>query len=141
MMVSLDSPPSSGFLTGKSRDLRWIRAPSLLPNQSKNLEFCDFQRVSAAENKENLKGQAKRIQDYCATKGDLVAFVVEEIGSCVNDVRPKLLMQLIVVNHKDRLTRFGFNRIELLLKMQNRKIEVINLAENSNNRYKISSAV
>jgi predicted site-specific integrase-resolvase len=37
---------------------------------------------------------------------------------------------LIVVEHKDRLTRFGFHYIEQLLKMQNRRIEVINQAEN-----------
>jgi putative resolvase len=37
---------------------------------------------------------------------------------------------LIVVEHKDRLTRFGFNYIEQLLKMQSRRIEVINQAEN-----------
>ena len=63
--------------------------------------------------------------------------VVKEIGSGVNDARPKLLkllvdpsVTLIVVEHKDRLTRFGFNYMEQLLKMQGRKIEVINLAEN-----------
>ena len=39
-------------------------------------------------------------------------------------------MTLIVVEHKDRLTRFGFNYIEQLLKMQGRRIEVINMAEN-----------
>jgi len=37
---------------------------------------------------------------------------------------------LIVVEHKDRLTRFGFNYIEKLLVMQGRRVEVINLAEN-----------
>ena len=37
---------------------------------------------------------------------------------------------LIVVEHKDRLTRFGFNYIEQLLAMQGRRIEVINQAEN-----------
>jgi predicted site-specific integrase-resolvase len=36
----------------------------------------------------------------------------------------------IVVEHKDRLTRFGFNYLDKLLAMQGRKIEVINLAEN-----------
>jgi predicted site-specific integrase-resolvase len=34
----------------------------------------------------------------------------------------------IVVEHKDRLTRFGFNYIETLLKQQGRSIEVINTA-------------
>jgi predicted site-specific integrase-resolvase len=39
-------------------------------------------------------------------------------------------VNLIVVEHKDRLTRFGFNYIEQLLAMQGRKIEAINLAKN-----------
>jgi len=96
-----------------------------------------YTRVSAAENKDNLEGQAKRLLDYCAAKGYPVSAVVKEIGSGVNDSRPKLLklitdstISLIVVEHKDRLTRFGFNYIEKLLAMQGRRIEVINSAEN-----------
>jgi len=89
-----------------------------------------YSRVSAAEPKDNLEGQAKRLADYCAAKGYRVSSVVKEIGSGVNDTRPKLLklltdprMNLIVVEHKDRLTRFGFNYIEQLLTMQGRQIE------------------
>jgi putative resolvase len=96
-----------------------------------------YTRVSAAENKDNLEGQAKRLMDYCAAKGYRVALVVKEIGSGVNDTRPKLMklltdpgVTLIVVEHKDRLTRFGFNYLEKLLAMQGRRIEVINLADN-----------
>ena len=96
-----------------------------------------YTRVSAAENKDNLEGQAKRLMDYCAAKGYAVMVVVKEIGSGVNDTRPKLLklitdstITLIVVEHKERLTRFGFHYIEKLLAMQGRRIEVINLAEN-----------
>jgi predicted site-specific integrase-resolvase len=102
-----------------------------------NQKTVIYTRVSAAENKDNLEGQSKRLMDYCAAKGYQVAAVVKEIGSGVNDTRPKLLKLLtdptvgqIVVEHKDRLTRFGFNYIEQLLAMQGRKIEVINLAEN-----------
>ena len=101
------------------------------------LKVAIYTRVSAAENKVNLEGQAKRLQDYCAARGYPIAMEVKEIGSGVNDARPKLLkllsdptVTLIVVEHKDRLTRFGFNYIEQLLKMQSRRIEVINLAEN-----------
>lgn len=96
-----------------------------------------YGRVSAAENKSNLESQVSRLQDYCAAKGWPVAQVVREIGSGVNDRRPKLLklltdptVTLIVVEHKDRLTRFGFNYIEQLLAMQGRRVEVINQAEN-----------
>ena len=101
------------------------------------LKVAIYTRVSATENKDNLDGQAKRLADYCAAKGYPIVAIIKEIGSGVNDSRPKLLklitdptMTLIVVEHKDRLTRFGFNYIEQLLKMQGRKIEVINLAEN-----------
>ncbi len=36
----------------------------------------------------------------------------------------------IVVEHKDRLTRFGFRSIETLLELAGRHIEVVNVAEN-----------
>jgi predicted site-specific integrase-resolvase len=64
--------------------------------------------------------------------------VVKEIASGVNDSRPNLLALLkdrqatrIVVEHKDRLTRFGFRYLETLLEIQGRTIEVVNVAENS----------
>jgi putative resolvase len=34
------------------------------------------------------------------------------------------------MEHKDRLTRSGYNHLEPLLKMQDRRIEVIHLAKN-----------
>jgi len=96
-----------------------------------------YTRVSAAENKDNLERQAKRLTDYCAAKGYRVALVVKEIGSGVNDTRPQLMkllthpsVTLSVVEHQDRLTRFGFNYLDKLLAMQGRRIEVIHLAEN-----------
>lgn len=63
--------------------------------------------------------------------------VIKEIGSGLNDERKGLIsllkdksINLIIVEHKDRLTRFGFNYIETLLENKNRKIEVINPPEN-----------
>jgi predicted site-specific integrase-resolvase len=96
-----------------------------------------YARVSSAENKSNLDSQAERLVTYCTAKGYQIAKVVKEIGSGVNDSRPKLLamladqsINLIVVEHKDRLTRFGFRYIETLLKGQGRSVEVVNVAEN-----------
>ena len=96
-----------------------------------------YARVSSAENKSNLGSQAERLVAYCTAKGYQIAKVVTEIGSGVNDSRPKLLamladqsINLIVVEHKDRLTRFGFRYIETLLKGQGRSVEVVNVAEN-----------
>src|ERR1051326_3337689 len=50
-----------------------------------------YARVSAAENKAKLNSQAERLQAYCAAKGWRVSQGVKEIGSGVNDERPKLL--------------------------------------------------
>ncbi len=38
---------------------------------------------------------------------------------------------LLVVGHRDRLTRFGFHYIETLFETQGRKIEVVNAPENN----------
>lgn len=96
-----------------------------------------YARVSSTENKSNLESQAERLVAYCTAKGYQIAKVVKEIGSGVNDSRPKFLslledqsISLIVVEHKDRGTRFGFRYIETLLKAQGREIEVVNQAEN-----------
>jgi predicted site-specific integrase-resolvase len=73
-----------------------------------------YARVSSSENKSILESQAERLVAYCAARGYQVAKVVKEIGSGINDARPKLLelladqsVGLIVVEHKDRLTRVG----------------------------------
>lgn len=92
-----------------------------------------YSRVSSSQNKNNLESQAKRVSDYCAAKGYKICRVVKEIGSGVNDSRKQFIsllkdntIDIIVVEHKDRATRFGFNYIEQMLSMQGRKIEVIN---------------
>ena len=95
-------------------------------------------RVSSPNQKERLERQVARLEDYCAAKGYQVGRVVKEIGSGVNASRRKFLALLadsqittIVVEHKDRATRFGFRYLEVLLSQVGRSIEVVNLAENN----------
>ena len=92
-----------------------------------------YARVSSAEDKNNLERQKQRLLDYCAAKGYTIDKVVTEIGSGLNDKRPKLEKLLldpsvkrIVVEHQDRFARFGINYIAKLMQMQDRTIEVIN---------------
>jgi putative resolvase len=96
-----------------------------------------YARVSSHEHQANLDRQAERLVAYCAAKGYQMSKVVKEIASGVNDSRPKLLalledqaITLIVVEHRDRLTRFGFRYLDTLLRGQGRTIEVVNQAEN-----------
>jgi predicted site-specific integrase-resolvase len=90
-------------------------------------------RVSSSENKSNLETQKQRLINYCNAKGYKVSKVVEEIASGINDNRPKLSKILldnnytkIVVEHKDRLTRTGFNYLNILTQLLHKEIEVVN---------------
>jgi predicted site-specific integrase-resolvase len=81
-----------------------------------------YARVSSSENKSNLESQAERLCQYCIANGWKVDEVVKECASGLNDNRPKLSKILserkatkLVIEHKDRLTRFGFNYIKILL--------------------------
>jgi putative resolvase len=94
-----------------------------------------YSRVSSSQNKSNLESQSKRINDFCAAKGWIVSEDIKEIGSGLNDNRRKLLKVFtnkkatkLVVEHKDRLTRFGFNYIEALCNSFNCEIIIINPA-------------
>ena len=96
-----------------------------------------YARVSSAEMRGNLDTQSERLVQYCEAKGYQISQVVKEVASGVNDQRPKFLALLadtsittIVVEQKDRATRFGFRYIETLLEKQGRRIKVVNLAEN-----------
>lgn len=94
-----------------------------------------YARVSSTENKSNLDSQTERLTNYCIAKGYQIVSITKEIGSGINDNRKKLIKllnednySLIVVEHKDRLTRIGFNYIQVLLSKQGKSIEVVNLA-------------
>jgi putative resolvase len=62
---------------------------------------------------------------------------VKEIGSGVNESRPQFLngladptLKVVMVEHQERATRFGFRFFETLQEQQGRHIEVVNWAEN-----------
>lgn len=91
-----------------------------------------YARVSSADQKEDLDRQMQRLKDYAASHGYQVSKMVSELASGLNDKRPKLMKLLtdasvgmIVIEHRDRLTRFGFHYIEQLMQMQGRRLEVI----------------
>lgn len=92
-----------------------------------------YARVSSAQNKDNLDSQANRLTQYAIARGYQIKEVIKEIGSGINDNRTKLNKLLenekptkIIVEHKDRLTRLGFNYISTLLKRVDCEIEVVN---------------
>ena len=95
-----------------------------------------YARISNSENKKNLDTQAERLVAWCTMQGWSGVQVVKECGSGVNDQRPRFLALLadpsithIVVEHKDRASRFGVAYIQTLLAVQRRELVVVNSAQ------------
>lgn len=91
-----------------------------------------YARVSSADQKEDAVRQMRRLREYAAARGYRVVAEVTEMGSGLNDERPKLKKVLtspnvgvIVVEHRDRLTRFGYGYIATLLEQQGRRVEAM----------------
>ena len=96
-----------------------------------------YARVSSHDQKQDLNRQAQRLRDYCASKGLSILSETSEIGSGLNAERKGLAKLLkkeagdIVVEHKDRLARFGVPYIEEALKARGRNLIVMNHTESS----------
>jgi predicted site-specific integrase-resolvase len=113
----------------------------------RRVEVALYARVSSADQKEDVERQMQRLLSYAAAKGYAVCRTVTEIASGLNDNRPKQppspplirgtneivdksqnrrdCPELAKDQHRDRLTRFGFNYIAKLLEARGGRIEVI----------------
>jgi putative resolvase len=125
----------SGKIDGAFKDKRtdrvYIPVSSLNTNRTKKVAL--YARVSNNDAKDNLERQLERIRNYSISNGYNIIKEVKEISSGLNDKRNKLIKllksddyDLIVVENKDRLTRFGFNYIKVLLNNSGKDILVIN---------------
>ncbi len=95
-----------------------------------------YARVSSADQKADLDRQIARLVAYASEQGWAVTRVVSEIGSGLNGRRSKLMRLLsdpkvttIVVEHRDRLMRFGFEYVEAALAAQGRRVVVVEPGE------------
>lgn len=91
-----------------------------------------YARVSSADQKSDLERQMQRLRDYAAAKGYSVAKEVSEIASGLNEHRPNLSKLLtdptvgtLIVEQRDRVTRFGYEYIRQLLEAHGRHLEVL----------------
>jgi putative resolvase len=95
-----------------------------------------YARVSSHEQKDQLAAQLGRLSEYASREKLLVIRAITEIGSGLNGHRPKLMKLLgdpsisaIVVEHRDRLMRFGSEYVESALSANGRNIIIVNPEE------------
>lgn len=62
----------------------------IVVDENKEKTIAVYARVSSSENKSNLIAQKDRVVSYCMAKGYKISKVVMEVGSGLNDKRPKL---------------------------------------------------
>jgi putative resolvase len=91
-----------------------------------------YARVSSADQRADLDRQVARLAAFAAEKGIRVAKVVAEVGSGLNGHRKGLLAALrspeygaIIVEHRDRLARFGSEYLEAALAASGRQLIVM----------------
>jgi predicted site-specific integrase-resolvase len=95
-------------------------------------------RVSSPNQKDDLQSQIQAMEMFCLGRG-LIAETITEIGGGMNLSRKKF-MQLVtdiisgevgtvIIAHKDRLARFGFDLVDNLAKQYGCEIIVVNREE------------
>lgn len=99
----------------------------------RSVAYC---RVSSHDQREDLERQARRVSLWASEQGFSIDEVVTEIGSGLNAKRPRLARLLadegvvrIVVEHRDRLARFGVEHLAAALSAQRRHILVVDERE------------
>ncbi len=102
-------------------------------DKRKTVVYC---RVSSYGQKDDLASQVAAMETYCLNKGVAVDEWIEEIAGGMDFKRKKFLsiisriykgeINYLLVAHKDRLARFGFDLIQFIADENGCKIEVIN---------------
>lgn len=114
---------------------QYLEYCGIKPSDS-NGKIVIYTRVSTSNQKDDLKNQIDFLKTYANSKGLIVDEVVEDLGSGLNYNRKKWNQLIddcmeghvdtILVTHRDRFIRFGFEWFERLLKKFNVKIIVVN---------------
>lgn len=97
------------------------------------IAYC---RVSSQAQKPDLKNQRTVITEFCVARGLANVEYIEEIGGGLNFKRPKFVelvdrictgdVSTLVLAHKDRLARFGFELLRHLCVVGHCELLVIN---------------
>lgn len=98
---------------------------------AENTRTVVYARVSSQDQRTDLDRQVARLTSWATAAGMAVAEVVTEVGSGMNGKRRKVqriladpTASVIVVEHRDRLARFGVENLEAALSAQGRRVVV-----------------
>lgn len=103
---------------------------------SKPTRLVAYCRVSSAAQKPDLANQRKVLEEFVVAKGLANVEFVEEVGGGLNFKRKRFLgltdeigrreIKTLILAHRDRLTRFGFEWFEHFAKVNGCELWVLN---------------
>lgn len=111
---------------------RFLNKPIKTPDRI--IAYC---RVSSQNQKPDMKNQRECLENFCISRGLTGTEFIEEIGGGLNFNRPRFLeiinsitagrVSKLVVAHKDRLCRFGFELIKNICDANGCELIVVNI--------------
>ena len=114
---------------------------NLQSDDKKEIIVATYARCSTPDQKAHgdIDRQSNRIFEYCTKKGYKVEYIIKDMGSGLNDKRKgftKLCnlvvnkkIDKVIIEHKDRLTRFQYNLIEFFFNSYGVEIELLDKKE------------
>lgn len=115
--------------------LQMLRAAMGLADEQRDMIAVAYCRVSSQAQKPDLKNQRRVVEDFCIARGMANVEYIQEIGGGLNFKRPMFLKLVdrivagevshLVLAHKDRLARFGFDLLAHLCRTHQCELLVI----------------
>lgn len=104
--------------------------------KSKERYNLTYSRVSLPKQKNDLKAQTKRLYDFAASNGYQIKEQIEDVKSGMSFEGRKGFVKLlkkvtnyevknVIIEHKDRLVRFGFELVKMLFEKYGTNIIII----------------
>lgn len=122
----------------KLSDIEKILGKEQTVRDNNDIIVATYARCSTQDQRAHgdIDRQSSRIFEYCTKHNYKVEYIIKDIGSGLNDKR-KGFMKLcnlvvnrkinkVVIEHKDRLTRFQYNLIEFFFQSYGVEIELLN---------------
>ena len=128
----------------KLEDLKLLCGENVDDNEKINnseIRVATYARCSTSDQKQHgdIDRQSQRLNEYAVKQGYKIEHIIKDMGSGLNDKRKgfvklcKLVINKqidkVIIEHKDRLTRFQYNLIEMFFNSYNVEIELVDKKE------------
>ena len=105
------------------------------------IRVATYARCSSSDQKQHgdIDRQSQRLNEYAVKHGYKIEHIIKDMGSGLNDKRKGFIklcslvinkqIDKVIIEHKDRLTRFQYNLIETFFNSYNVEIELVDKKE------------